>query len=648
MPSIWYEEEWSKGILLGLKPDPNTGYRAYISFEYTRHLFNEIREGSLVAVRNFSDRPPDGGERRQDYEEYSILQIDKVHPWHYAIQYDGQGFPGFAVAAARNASQDWLEMDEENRDDVARIHCEAIPLRLAFRREDSLEASGELPRPFFDRSMPMPGKEVYLLSKEMMEAVLNQGIESDDDAFVVGQHVVQPQVAIRVRRDDLTRLHFGVFGYTGAGKSNLISTLVANILQPSDALERTYRVVLVDLMDEYTGLLIDQLVKHKNSLLVVCGRRTLTEQVYEIVVQIMQAKDRPLLRDDITERLREVTQDWSARLTLPRELKDVADAYARPLATLLWRKQMRFYESEKAQGISFFFSLDSLIHRMGSNAYAQGRGSKEVNEREFARLRGEITPLLVEARNREAEERDAIIEKVMARLRAEQGKVRTGKAREALQNAIDDLRQYMGSRGRLAPEVAITPEDLVVRLNAPVAAPKLVVVIGENEQSIAEFMRQIIEQTFETRRRQSILFPTVSFIFDEADVFIGQQRSEEASLVVQATLLARRGRKFGLGLGIATQRIRYLNTSIMAQPHTYFISKLPRKSDRDAIAEAFAISDETLEQTFSFTVGQWLLVSHDATGLRSVPFPVQLPNANDRVKRWLEVFNQKTLPSPRP
>ncbi len=287
MPSIWYEEEWSKGILLGLKPDPNTGYRAYISFEYTRHLFNEIREGSLVAVRNFSDRPPDGGERRQDYEEYSILQIDKVHPWHYAIQYDGQGFPGFAVAAARNASQDWLEMDEENRDDVARIHCEAIPLRLAFRREDSLEASGELPRPFFDRSMPMPGKEVYLLSKEMMEAVLNQGIEPDDDAFVVGQHVVQPQVAIRVRRDDLTRLHFGVFGYTGAGKSNLISTLVANILQPSDALERTYRVVLVDLMDEYTGLLIDQLVEHKNSLLVVCGRRTLTEQVYEIAIQIM-------------------------------------------------------------------------------------------------------------------------------------------------------------------------------------------------------------------------------------------------------------------------------------------------------------------------------------------------------------------------
>jgi hypothetical protein len=53
----WYEEEWSRGILLGLDADPNTGYRATVWFEYTRALFNEIREGSLIAVRDFSDRP---------------------------------------------------------------------------------------------------------------------------------------------------------------------------------------------------------------------------------------------------------------------------------------------------------------------------------------------------------------------------------------------------------------------------------------------------------------------------------------------------------------------------------------------------------------------------------------------------------------
>jgi hypothetical protein len=77
----------------------------------------------------------------------------------------------------------------------------------------------------------------------------------------------------------------------------------------------------------------------------------------------------------------------------------------------------------------------------------------------------------------------------------------------------------------------------------------------------------------------------------------------------------------------------------MAQPHTYFISKLPRKTDREAIADAFAISEESLEQSFSFTPGQWLVASHDATGLKGTPFPVQLPNANDAVRMWLNEFN---------
>jgi DNA helicase HerA-like ATPase len=149
----------------------------------------------------------------------------------------------------------------------------------------------------------------------------------------------------------------------------------------------------------------------------------------------------------------------------------------------------------------------------------------------------------------------------------------------------------------------------------------------------------LIDRTFSNRRARSLLYPVVSFIFDEADVFIQRrERGEDIaspSVIEQATLLARRGRKFGLGLGIATQRIRYLDSSIMAQPHTYFISKLPRASDRQAIAEAFAISDESLEQTFAFTTGQWLVASHDATGLKSTPFPVQLPNANDAVRQWL-------------
>jgi hypothetical protein len=73
-------------------------------------LFNQIREGSLVAVRSFSDHPPQqSGEsscqRDPAYEEYSILQIDQVHPWHYAIQGSGdQGYPAFTTKLSQENS----------------------------------------------------------------------------------------------------------------------------------------------------------------------------------------------------------------------------------------------------------------------------------------------------------------------------------------------------------------------------------------------------------------------------------------------------------------------------------------------------------------------------------------------------------------
>ncbi|MGF1496771.1 MAG: hypothetical protein ACFB8W_08095 [Elainellaceae cyanobacterium] len=44
--------------------------------------------------------------------------------------------------------------------------------------------------------------------------------------------------------------------------------------------------------------------------------------------------------------------------------------------------------------------------------------------------------------------------------------------------------------------------------------------------------------------------------------------------------LARRGRKFGLGIGISTQRIANLDVNTLAQSHTYFVSKLPRQYAR--------------------------------------------------------------------
>jgi len=639
----WFDENWSRGLLLGLTPDPNSGYRATVWFEYTRALFNKIREGSLIAVRNFSDRPRshDGspeGNRQVSYEEYSILQIDQVHPWHYAIQGTGdQGFPGFTTAAAESARRDWTEMDEVNRDDVSRIRCMAIPLRLAFNRNAQ---NGELPECFPDRSMPMPGYEAQLLTPEMTESIVNRGL--DTAACVeLGRHVVQQDVSVRIHVPGLLRLHFGVFGFTGAGKSNLISTLARKTLSgpPNREGKTVHKIVVFDLMDEYTGLLIDQLVRHQYSRLIVGGRKTLPE----CVLKACQAVAR---QDENAERKAlEAARDWADSLILPRELSLRRADFAQPLKELIVKKKVLFYETQQEQGRRFHIPLGKLLDEIGPGAY--GKGSDFQQETNV--LRASLEPLISEAEKADPQKRDPILDKIIAQAEQEKSRVTTKTARSALDSFIQAVREQKGARGALAG-VGTSPRTIAGLLNyqpsqsGQTFQPSLVVVIGENGGRIADFGKLLIENTFEERRSRSLLDPTVAFVFDEADVFVAYQdrrasSEAEARMVDEATLLARRGRKFGLGLGIATQRIRYLDTSIMAQPHTYFISRLPRKSDRDAIAEAFAISDETLEQTFAFTKGQWLVASHDATGLKGTPFPVQVENANDKVREWLKSFN---------
>ncbi len=167
--------------------------------------------------------------------------------------------------------------------------------------------------------------------------------------------------------------------------------------------------------------------------------------------------------------------------------------------------------------------------------------------------------------------------------------------------------------------------------------PSLFIVTTHNPDDLREFAHSLGEAMYEARRQTGQIEPLVSFAFDEADEFIPQNPSGSyAKSVDIAHTLARRGRKFGLGIGIATQRIIYLDTSIMAQPHTYLISKLPRKSDRDRLAEAFGISEDMFRQTFKFKKGNWLLVSHDATGLEAVPIPILTHDANERIKAFLK------------
>lgn len=599
-----------EGTLIRIQEDPDARYEFEIWFDYTRQAMNLIREGALLAVSNFAS------DQRRIHR--SILEVVSILPIHYALGDNPQGYPGFVVEAARSAVRDWEEQEDEPTEDVTKIRCIAIPTNLEVVEEDEHSQLQE------ESNLPMVGARALLLDTRSTEYVLNSGLPREIPTFTVGNLVRDPQVGVKISAEDLLRTHFAIFGFTGAGKSNLVSTLVHKVLGAfctpemlGQGAQDSVKIVLFDLMGEYSVLLADWLVAAPEACLLVLTEETLPEDVLQFMEQPGS--------ETFSKALTALTQTTLYPRALIGRRSDFRYAWRR----LLNPKNARVHlYREKAP------TLGRLVER-----HWNPRGTLGRND---ARIRQEVRRWIATEDNTPFDEEGA--QKLFTwidRMFAE-GLLTTNESREsfqALREAADDaFRRYISPR-HVHDAFQMTLGDLLSRLNDPHTSG-LYVVQSHDPDRLRDFAASLGELLFENRRKSGKITPLVVFVFDEADEFIPQRRegaddSYARSRYVVMTL-ARRGRKFGLGVGIATQRVRYLDTSIMAQPHTYFVSKMPRQSDRQAIAEAFGIPEEMFAQTFKFKKGDWLLMSHDAIGLEAVPVPIHCEDANRRIEAFLD------------
>lgn len=582
------------GRLMRLEEHELSRYEFEIWFEYTRTAMAEVREGAMLAVANFSTV----GEERH----LSILEITSLKPVHYALGDNPDGYPAFVMEAARNASQDWVSQEDRSEEDTTIIRCTAIPtdLELVLRPDEDPEIASE-------GNIPMIGADARLLDSSLIGVVVNRNIDAETESTgAAGTLLRDSTVQVLVRVEDLLKVHFGIFGFTGAGKSNLVSTLISTVI--SELPES--KVVLFDLMGEYGTLLIDRINELEDGLIVCLGDKSIPQPVFDY---INENEPRPALDD--------AAQLLSRFFLLPKALLGSRDSLSVAFRRLLESRKIRVSSELRNIRVSELTQGDrnpwgrlgpqrrqNISNIVGRSFQGRGRdGNDPVVDQELAR---ELSTALEENIQNFPQERDRF-DRIFATLRS------------------------IERENRRPLNCAITDEDILDILDRA-DRQSLVVVIAHDPDELRTFSKRLGEASYERRRQTGRIEPPVSFIFDEADEFIPRDArgSYEDSKDIAETL-ARRGRKFGLGLGIATQRIRYLDTSIMAQPHTYLVSKLPRKTDREAVAEAFGMSDEMLRQTFTFQAGDWLLVSHDATGLKAVPVPISARDANQRITNYL-------------
>lgn len=111
-----------------------------------------------------------------------------------------------------------------------------------------------------------------------------------------------------------------------------------------------------------------------------------------------------------------------------------------------------------------------------------------------------------------------------------------------------------------------------------------------------------------TKRERVFRFNSPIFvIIEEAHVFIPKEHDTSAKY--WAAKIAREGRKFGMGLGIVSQRPRSVDLNVLSQMGSFAIMKIIQEDDQRQIASATeSTSRELINQLTSLNVGDAILV----------------------------------------
>jgi DNA helicase HerA-like ATPase len=109
-----------------------------------------------------------------------------------------------------------------------------------------------------------------------------------------------------------------------------------------------------------------------------------------------------------------------------------------------------------------------------------------------------------------------------------------------------------------------------------------------------------------SKRGNKFLAP-IFVIIEEAHVFI--PKGEHTDTKYWASKVAREGRKFGIGLGVVSQRPRNIDPNVLSQMGSLAIMKIVQDDDQQQIASAAeSLSKDLLSQLSSLNIGDAVLI----------------------------------------
>ncbi|MDE1763409.1 MAG: ATP-binding protein [Thaumarchaeota archaeon] len=129
---------------------------------------------------------------------------------------------------------------------------------------------------------------------------------------------------------------------------------------------------------------------------------------------------------------------------------------------------------------------------------------------------------------------------------------------------------------------------------------------------LQELLQQRKESVWERKekvghKRSYKFLAPIFVIIEEAHVFI--PKGEHTDTKYWASKVAREGRKFGIGLGVVSQRPRNIDPNVLSQMGSLAIMKIVQDDDQQQIASAAeSLSKDLISQLSSLNIGDALLI----------------------------------------
>ena len=649
-----------------------------IWFPYSVEAIKLLEPNRLIGVKNIASIHLNQiTENDNDELHLSLLRITGVTARHFQVDAikDSRAHEPVSVEQFMNKYvKQWQrrvgEPDEPNLRLV--VNAELTNFEWYLPRGAASIIEGAYPGIRPERGRPILGECCYLMNEQILERLVNRGYPHHSEGQQVleahglvemGSHALYPndKVPVLLETKNLIKRHFGLFGFTGSGKSNLLSTLIAKTMETPEP----NNLLLFDANNEYFGLTFDALLKHDSHIIFVND-----EAVEGSMREFLQGRTE-FANAAATEFMQ--TTIWSA--DLDRKLKTSEQARNSMLTIIKMLMTIGAFKvfTPDPEQKSFDEFLNSIEDWATSNLKFAGKGSQAKNKVWSQVLRTWLVSIVDDATLNLA---PPLLVKIQIDLilaikslnepsddDATESLLTTLISKALPDDMSGEMKTFAEPLEKLADQIktiqrSIAPPDsgyvYTIGINGMIRAlhddkRSIMVLLGE-ENPLRIFAHAIGMFMYRLRKKTQMTKTPTSFIFDEADLFIPSQspsKEDAESIALSkevATMLARRGRKYNLGLGIATQRVTYLDTSIMGQLGTYFVGRLPRASDRLKVVEAFGVDDSLLESGVK-GIGNWVVLSHVAVGDKGAPIPVHFSNADQRTLTFLDEFDPQKFPT---